>query len=240
MSESHFEELAALNAVGLLDEAGQTALRTAMDHDPELRQIVLDYAETAALLAYAAPAVKPPPELKRAILSQLPSRKVDFKIVAFSSWIPYAIAACLMALGIYQAWQIAALKSQLLAANTAVTRLNESNSLMGLQLAELEAKDVSYVSARVMVAWDPYLHHGVVSIQNLPSPPSGHDYQLWVLDPAASAPLSAGLIHSQTGAHTFASQPVKTTSPGFAISLEPSGGSMTPTGTILFAVAPGT
>jgi anti-sigma-K factor RskA len=155
---------------------------------------------------------------------------------AFTRWIPYTIAACLMILGISQAKQIMALKSQLLAARTDTTRLRESNALVGLRLATLEARDAAYAASEIIVAWDPYRHEGVVALQNLPTPPAGHDYQLWVLDPAAEAPLSAGLV---TASRPFTAQPVSTPNPGFAISLEPSGGSPEPTGPILFAVAPG-
>ena len=158
----------------------------------------------------------------------------------FSRWVPYAIAACLMILGISQAWQILDLRSQLLAARADATRLRESNALTGLRLARLEARDAapdaSYALSQIIVGWDPYPHRGVVAMQNLPPPPAGNDYQLWVLDPAAEAPISAGLI---TGSRPFTVKPVSTQNPGFAISLEPSGGSSVLTGPILFAVAPG-
>jgi anti-sigma-K factor RskA len=148
----------------------------------------------------------------------------------------YAIAACLMILGILLTWKIMALKSELLAARADATRLRESNALAGLRLATLDAKDASYASAKIIVAWDPYQQRGVVAMEDLPAAPAGHDYELWVLDPAAEAPLGAGLL---AGPRAFTVKPVRTPSPGFAISLEPSGGSPEPTGPILFAVAPG-
>jgi anti-sigma-K factor RskA len=154
----------------------------------------------------------------------------------FSRWIPYAIAAGLMILGISQVRQILGLKSQLLAARQDAARLRESNALIGLRLAELQAQDASYASSKIMVAWDPYQHRGVVAPQGLPAPPAGHDYQLWVLDPSAEAPISAGLM---TGSRPFTVKPLSTPNPGFAISLELGGGSLEPTGPILFAVAPG-
>src|ERR1700722_613613 len=87
-------------------------------------------------------------------------------IMSFSRWLPYAIAASLMLLGIFQLRQIMALTSDLLASREDATRLRESNALMGLRLATLEAKDVSYASSKIMVAWDPYQHQGVLSMQN--------------------------------------------------------------------------
>ena len=217
----HLEELAALHAVNLLDETARQELLEAARRDPEVDRLVRDFAETAALLAHEAPQINPPSALRQEILGKLPARKTTSKIIPFSHWVPYAIAACLMILGITQARQILDLKSQIAAARLDENRLAESNALTGLRLATLEAKDDSYASSKIMVAWDPYRHRGVVAMDNLPSPPSGYDYQLWVLDPSAPAPLDAGLI---SGSRPFTVQPVGTPAPGFAISLEPSGG----------------
>ena len=235
-NSSRFEEPAALHALDLLDEPARRELIEATLRDPEADLLVRDFAETAALLACEAPEITPPPRLRLQILRRLPARRGASNVISFSHWAPYAIAACLMALGISQALQLLDLKSQLLATQADADRLRDSNALLGLRLATLEAKDPSYASSKIMVAWDPYQHRGVVAMENLPTPPPGHDYQLWVLDPAAEAPVSAGLI---TASRSFAVRPVSTSSPGFAISLEPSGGRPEPTGPILFAVAPG-
>jgi anti-sigma-K factor RskA len=99
----------------------------------------------------------------------------------------------------------------------------------------LYAKDPDYANARVVVAWDTTLHRGSIVLENMPLAPAGHDYQLWVLDPNALQPLNAGVI---AGAQTFTAAGVSVARPGFALSLEPTGGSTTVTGPILFAVAP--
>jgi anti-sigma-K factor RskA len=233
---SRLEELAALHGVDLLDESSRRELLEAARRDPALDALVRDYAETAALLAHDAPQVPPRAGLRREIVNMLPSHATHAKIIHFHQWVPYAIAACLMALGISQSLQIDGLKSMLTATQLDAGHLRESNALIGLRLATLEAKDAAYTASRILVAWDPYQHRGVVSMQDLPTPPAGHDYQLWVLDPGAPAPLSAGLI---SDSRPFAVKPVSTPNPGFAISLEPSGGRPEPTGPILFAVAPG-
>jgi anti-sigma-K factor RskA len=232
----HYEELAALHAIGLLEDAERNELLDAARRDPEVGRLMAGFDETAALLAYEAPAIKPPPGLRQDIMRQLPASRAKPKIISLHHWLPYAIAACLMILGITQATQITALKAQLLAESTAVDRLAQSNALADLRLQTLEAKDAAYASSKIMVAWDPYRHRGVVAMQDLPPPPAGRDYQLWVLDPRALAPINAGLI---TASRPFAVPPVSTQTPGFAISLEPGGGRPEPTGPILFAVAPG-
>ncbi len=238
MSSPHLEEWAALHALGLLEEAGTKALLDAVENDPSVLQLMREFEEAAALMAYEAPPLMPPPELKRELLRRLPSRRSAAKVIHFAQWLPYALAACLMGLAIFQAEKILDLKAQVRSAHADLVELRNRNDLAELRLVTLEAKDTAYASAKVMVAWDPTLQHGMISLQNLPPPPAGHDYQLWLLDPSAPAPMSAGLLKSTMTTASFAVHPVSTSGPGFAISLEPSGGDATPTGAILFAVAP--
>jgi len=141
-----------------------------------------------------------------------------------STWAACAVVAALLIFGLFQARQIFLLNSHLQAVSIDAAQLRQSNALDGLRLSALEAKDVSHASAKVLVAWDPYRHQGVISTQNLPSPPPGHDYQLWVLDPGAESPISAGLVSLPTGSRLFTVRPLSTPGPGFAVTLEPAGG----------------
>jgi anti-sigma-K factor RskA len=240
-NSSNFEEMAALHAVGLLDDASVNKLLDAARTDPEVAKLLRDFEETAAQMAFDAPEKIPPPELRARIFDQLPKRSGT--ILAFSQWFPYAVAACLMILGISQSAEIFRLSHQLQtvrARNVVVQdeadRLRASYSMASLRLATLEAKDSAYAAAKIMVAWDPFQHQGAIALDSLPAAPAGHDYQLWVLDPNAPAPVSAGVI---SGGRSFTVQPVSVQNPGFAITLEPAGGSPQPTTPILFAVAPG-
>ena len=232
--KSRLEELAALHALGLLTPEEQMLL-DAMQSNEEAKHLVRDFAQTAALIAYEVPQVTAPPGLRDKILAQLHASGETHEIISFPSWLAYAIAACLMIVGIAQAWQIMSLKSQLVAAGNVTSELRQNNALIKLRLAVLEAKDRSYASSRIIVAWDPTQHRGTISLQNLPSPPAGHDYQLWLLDPGTKGPISAGLL---TAPGQFAAKPASESNPAFAISLEPSGGSLSPTGPILFASSP--
>jgi anti-sigma-K factor RskA len=239
MNSPHLEEWAALHAAGLLDESETRALLQAADKDAEVQRMIEEFRETAALLVYDAPLVAPPPALKRELMRQLSDRRSSAKVIPFTSWIPFALAACLMGLSIYQAVQISQLDGQLRSSHGELVALRNRNDMAEMKLAMLEAKDASYAGARVMIAWDPKMHHGMVSMHDMPAPPPGHEYQLWVLDPSAPAPLNAGMIRPGASSEAFAVRPVSGSGPGFAISLEPSGGRPTPTGAILFAVAPG-
>ena len=164
------------------------------------------------------------------------------RIVKLVPWIPYAVAACLLFFSLTQEMQIMKLtagrnEAQKLnfAANAKIAQLEASNALISLRLVALDAKDPAYVNARVFVAWDASQHQGSILLQDFPLTPAGHDYQLWVLDPNAPRPLSAGVVNTT---RTFLVASCSMPCPGFAISLEPTGGSPSVTGPILFAVAP--
>jgi anti-sigma-K factor RskA len=235
-----YEELAALHVLGLLDAEATRQLLDAAARDPEVGKLLAGLDETAAHLAFDAPEVSPPPALRGDIMAALPPARG--KVVFFSPWFPYALAACLAGLTIVQGVAIhdlrtgeKELRTQLFHATDETARLRDSNALISLRLAALDVKDPAYADAKVLVAWDTSQHDGTVAAANLPPAPAGHDYQLWVLDPNAPAPLSAGVV---TASRAFDAPPVSVKNPGFAISLEPAGGSPSPTGPILFAVAP--
>jgi hypothetical protein len=155
------------------------------------------------------------------------------------SRLTYVVVICLMLVALAQTFCIFGLKSKLKAMGTELTRANDSIAMISLRLNSFEARDPAYQSAKIAIAWDSFQHHGVISAQNLPAPSAGYNYQLWVLDPGAQAPLSAGLVHLEKISTPFTVSSLSTVNPGFAITLEPGGGSPEPTGSILFAVAPG-
>jgi anti-sigma-K factor RskA len=247
MINDQMEELAALHAVGLLDTAAESTLLRAAERDPELQQLVESYAEASTALALDVPQIAPPPTIRRELMRQIsaPSATattiVAPRVFAFPTWVPFALAACLAILTVWQEAVISGLTSKYRDARAQEVSLLNRNEMVELHLASLEAKDAAYGAAKIMVAWDPKMHRGAISMQNMPAPPPGHDYQLWALDPSKAAPASAGVLKMDPGSHAFTTTgPLNTGQPGFAISLEPSGGRSSPTGEILFAVAPGT
>jgi anti-sigma-K factor RskA len=248
MSDPHLEELAALHALDLLDEAGRRELLAAAARDPGTEQLVRELAEAAAALALDAPQVAPPPALKGAVLRALPRGGA---VIRFPAWFPYAIAAGFMLLGLLDTWWIHSLLADLSAARGSllsrqweVTDESERQGLADIRVLPLDThdpatRDPAFAAAKVAVAWNPRLHQGIVTVRDVPPPPAGHDYQLWVLDPGVLAPVSAGLLASGAGSENFTVAAPTTDKVGFAVSLEPAGGRPEPTGPILFAVAPG-
>jgi anti-sigma-K factor RskA len=249
MSDPRLEELAALHALDLLDEAGRRELLAAAARDPETEKLAREMAEAASALALDAPQVAPPPGLKQEILRALPA--TGGAAIHFPTWLPYAIAAGFMILGVLDTWWIHSLRADLSAARVSlqsrqwqVTEDSQRQAFADTRVIPLDtrdpaARDASFAAARIAVAWNPKLHEGIVTLRNVPSPPAGHDYQLWVLDPGALAPMNGGLLNPGAGPENFTVAPPTTESVGFAVSLEPAGGRPEPTGPILFAVAPG-
>jgi len=167
-----------------------------------------------------------------------PAGRAAFPVRIMTLWLPYAIAVCLMIIGIGEAKLILGQQAQLLSVRSEIGKLRDSNALIQLHLTTLEAKDAAYLSSKVIVAWDPSTRQGFASLISLPAPPTGCDYQLWILDPGAEVPVNAGVIAADAVSHRFAVHAVSMDNPGFAISLEPKGGRPAPSGPLLFAVAP--
>ncbi len=125
----------------------------------------------------------------------------------------------------------------------------------GRQIADLDAKlkaegDIAHFkittlasmlgnspAALAVAVWDPNREQGVLSVSKLPAVAAAKDYQLWVIDSAYPAPVSAGVfaVDPVTGeAHVVfrANKPVKSIAK-FAVSVERKGGAPEPEGPIV-------
>ncbi len=246
MIDPRLEEQAALAALGwAADPAG---LDRAADRNAELGEAVRDYADIGAMLAYDAPQYEPPPALRTQIFAALGSQpakprprpaaapRPGFRFPRIAL-LPYALAACLMGLALFQAVLIVALDKRL---DVAAAPAPHHDALNDVKLVDL-APQGDHGDAKIMVAWNSKTCCGMVSMSDMPDPPAGQDYQLWVLDPSQPAPVSAGVIPRGVSAQHFVAPTVRMPGrPGFAVSMEPAGGRSEPTeANILFAVAPG-
>jgi anti-sigma-K factor RskA len=197
------------------------------------------------MLAYDAPQFEPPPTLRGHIMGLLgpqvaaEPKKAAPRLLQFPrlpATMTYALAACLMGIALFQAALILLLDSRLDAARTQPAE--HTSPFAGMQLVDLQPQG-DHGNAKVMVAWNAKSSTGMVSMSDMPPPPPGNDYQLWVLDPSKAAPVSAGVVPRGVTTQHFVVVDVHLTHPGFAVSLEPAGGRPEPTtGAILFAVAP--
>lgn len=142
MSSEHHEELAALYALDLLEGAERTAFENELASRSDLRRLVPELREAAAVLAFAAPQVDPPSGLKDSILRAAgpqtesapppaPDNVVPFSLSRVMPWAAaagFALAAAWFGFGAYT------LRSE----NTALR-------------AERELADVAYRMARAQL-----------------------------------------------------------------------------------------
>jgi anti-sigma-K factor RskA len=94
--------------------------------------------------------------------------------------------------------------------------------------------DAPAARARGFVA--PAEHRGVLIARDLPAPPSGRDYQLWVLRdgvPESAGVLSAAALRGEP--HTFEVAPARGGKLVLAVTIEPAGGLPAPSGPIVLA-----
>jgi anti-sigma-K factor RskA len=135
-----------------------------------------------------------------------------------------------VAAGLYD--QVASLERQLSERGEALTKLRatvadleERNRLAGIQVATLTSKlDASYLASLV---WDKDSQEGILNVRRLPNSGEGKDYQLWVIDPKLSAPVSAGVFQvNEDGSATVKFAPIQpvTDATTFAVTLERTGG----------------
>ena len=119
-------------------------------------------------------------------------------------------------------------------ANVKLAAARNQNPLTDVATVTLGAnKDAAYKGREVVALWDPKRNAGMLDLSKLPAAGPGKDYQLWVVDPAQPAPVSAGVFKTADGRYFF--QPDKPVGQvaALAISLEPAGGSESARGPII-------
>lgn len=159
-----------------------------------------------------------------------------------ASFILLALSVALNAY-LYNQWQ--GTKSELTAMQTENNRMAHEFSTTKTMYADAQQKlnvftDPQYKTvmmkgipamspqSEAMVYWNPAKKAVYLNIHNLPAPPAGKQYQLWALD-SAGKPMDAGML--AVNAKPAELHPMKDISgaTAFAITLEPMGGSVSPT-----------
>jgi anti-sigma-K factor RskA len=233
MIDDATQDQAVQFVLGELDVGASAAFERRLATDAELRQLTYELYETVAKVSTGLGDLEPPPQMISAILrkpsAEAPARPAQGKII-WAQFLPWALAAAL-------AIVCAVLTFRTTTAEQRIADLEHRNLLSQIRIATLQSKLAEYAQTRAVVVWDPQLQRGVAKFSNMPGPGAGRDYQLWVLDPAQPAPVSAGLVrvnNNEVARTDF--RPAKSVGSGvkFALSNEPSGGSETPRGEIVF------
>lgn len=201
----------------------------------------------------------PRAEVKERILKEIKSSTIpDTKVVPISAkpgqssggsyssgWMLAAAIALLLVSSVfnfifYRNWQNARMDNLALEQSREVLASNLVNMFDSIgdirqQLAVIQSPEFINVElkgldpapqARAVVYWNPQTRESYLIVKNLPPAPTGKQYQLWAL--AEGSPVDAGIFDLNDN-HILKSMKSITAAGGWAITLEPAGGSVNPT-----------
>jgi anti-sigma-K factor RskA len=104
--------------------------------------------------------------------------------------------------------------------NSLGQKLRHAEDLARLKAIALIPPDGSSGDGRAIVVWDPELQVGLVTAEKLPALPAGRAYQIWIVDPASTIPVSGGVFRvSADGRAVFGFKPDKPISLATAFSI---------------------
>jgi anti-sigma-K factor RskA len=237
-----------------VDSSTAEKIRAELEADAELREYVWQMEDAFASMACAAPPMVPPAGLSQRILqmerntSRSSAPRSRSKIV----WlvVPWALAACLAIACVVLALERTRLQEKTEQIDHELVTLQQKNARIGEELGILQKRNVlaeikiatlksqvaAYAAATAVVVWDKDQRRGVLQLDKLPPPAPGKDYQLWVIDPKITQPVSAGVLAVPNDGLIRTSfdtvKPVGSAT-AFAISVEKAGGSTKPEGQVI-------
>jgi len=242
MAHEEYKEMIPARALSALDAAEAQALNEHLENCAECRKELDDWQATAAALALGADPAEPSPKVRERILAEVRKDLSESKVVPFRStprnlrssfglWGTIAAAVLFTALivGLVVLWR----------QNNAIqAELQQSREFMqlvtspGARVRELKGVDLG-AGATATVAYDSNGRVMLVA-DKLPGVPQGKTYQLWFI--VGNKPPMPGQTFApdSSGKGTMKEQMPHEAldSPTFAITLEPAGGSRTPTSPI--------
>jgi anti-sigma-K factor RskA len=253
MTGDEQQEQAALYALGLLDADEAEAFEKLLETDAELGALTRGLTETVASLAYDAPQRIAPPALKARLMAEIaaskpttaaaaPPAKAATKVTPFVDvrddkrdalpiWLPWAIAA---GLSLFCGVTLAE-RTHL---NRQIAALQNADPFRQTSVYKLAPVPDGPAKAFANVSWDASHQNGCLRVNGLPTPASGKDYQLWVINKDSKQPINAGVfrVDEHGVAQIYFKPEAKATHAAvFAVSLERAGGSPTNQGPLVLA-----
>jgi hypothetical protein len=215
------------------------------------QQILRDYSHVVQILPFDAPMVSPPAALRERLIAAVTAEAVPTARVVIPARVAVpptparqrqrplfgvwgALGAALIAIVLLVGWNIA-LQQQLATQATALTASRE-----GWQSLVVMMNDPTLVSYRMSGAvahgtlWGvPHREIACLMIEDLPAPPSGQIYQVWLQ--TATGWSSVGTYEFRPGSRWFMVHPAQAfgTYRAVLVTTEPAGGSQAPTGPAL-------
>lgn len=241
-----------LYVAGSLSEKENQEVYALMQQYPEILQEVLEI-EAAIMKLTAATSQHKKSSTFNAIKSQLGFGNTETKVISIAkpkyNWITYTgwAASVILAVGLFYTvtknnqlqetihiaetqqslleTQIANSKNSLEEVNTLITVLRD-DSITKITLAG----QGNFTNTYAKVYWDKNSQRIFLDAQGLPEPPEGKVYQVWSLKLSPLTPTSLGIIENfKTDSNKIFEIINANESEAFGITLEPAGGSETPT-----------
>src|SRR5262249_37776861 len=256
MTPEELQELCSLYVLGALEPQEAAALEARLQAgDPDAVREVTALREVVALLPHALPPVPPDPAIRARLMAQIqatlpmaqtrqmraPRRSLGWPRV-LPVWLSTAVAALLV---LICGWLVYDFRLQVTNLETEVQQLRGVAGEHARLLALLTLPEVKIVTlagtehapqAGARLLWAAKREEGAVISHARPPFPPGKAYQLWFL--ASGAPIPSGTFHPDPH-HWGISQeklpPSRADIAGAAVSLEPAGGVLQPTGNIVLA-----
>jgi anti-sigma-K factor RskA len=241
-SKNHTPFLANIPAcaLGALDADEAAALEMHLKTCASCRDELAAYRALSDSLLMATPPKSPPASVRRQLQSKLPSARRSLPQPVRWSWSQFAVAfvlAILLLLNAFSAFQLqslqrqqAQLSHQLQSEQTALALL----SYPGIKTVSINA---SAITGTLLV--DEDRNAVAIFAWNLPQLPQNQTYQAWLIN-SKEERVSLGTFRSDP---TLPFTSFSIISPnnlsnfiGIGVTVEPSGGSLQPTGTRLFQV----
>lgn len=249
---AQYAEMLALYAMGALDSAMERAdleahLRSCVECQAELSALRGD----AALLALSAVGPAPPQAVRQRVLAAIaneprkrPVRDLLVLGVLRPRFLTFAPIAATLLLAIFSLllWRVnARLQNKLERTQTQLQQdeqqLREAQELVAL-LKSPDTVHVNLVAQKTppqphaTTIYGPTMGRLLLMANNMEQLPANKVYELWLLPANGAAPMPAGTFKPNAKGEVMMDHPMETAgieAKGFAITIEPEGGSQTPT-----------
>ena len=238
---------AAAYVLGALTPAERQAFEAHLAACVPCAAEVRSLALVGVALAQAAPAAEPAAPVRARLLARLSARHVSVHVSWLAVAASIALAATLGGYSMQLRGRVATLQSRLRdaalraeagerqMADVRRTAADAQSSLLVLTAPDLARIDLAGQPAAPTAAARAFWSRArglVFTASNLPPPPAGRAYQLWVLT-SQPAPISAGMLtlDANGGVNARFDTPPDLPRPvAMAVTLEPEGGVPSPTG----------
>lgn len=248
-----------LYVAGALSEKENEEVHKIILQYPEVQEEVLKI-ESSIISLTAAASPSNSKHLFASIKSKLGLDNNNTRVIpikqTFPSWIAYSGWAAALVVGVTLWWtvnEIDLLKEQIQVVETNNEFMEEQIEKANSDLVEAENlisvlrdKDIItvpmagqpvYPEAYAKVYWNKKANNIYLDAQGLPEPPRGKVYQVWSLKLSPLTPTSLGTIDNfRTDDNKIFTIPNPNESEAFGITLEPEGGSLTPTMDQLYTI----